>query len=127
MPKLLKPLKGKKNFEALFKEGEKFRSGPIFAVFIRAESADGSLNYVVSVSKRTAKKAVVRNRIKRLLRESFRQLNRSGAFDFEGAPTRLFVAWQSPAKKPGEIHLNVALRSLEKALATLRKKIGAER
>ncbi|MGE5480166.1 MAG: ribonuclease P protein component [Chloroflexota bacterium] len=122
MPKLLKPLKGKKNFDALFKEGVKFRSGPLFAVFLRASSDTVSLNFVASVSKRTAKKAVVRNRIKRLLRESFRKLNSQGAFDFDGAPAALFLSWQLAAKKPSEVSLKDALPAVERAVATLRKK-----
>lgn len=62
-------LKSKKLIERLFDEGQSVSSYPLTLIYLE----DGISNKVgVSVSKRHFKKAVHRNRIKRLLRESYR-------------------------------------------------------
>ncbi len=67
-------LKSKKEIELLFSEGKTISSYPIRLVY-RKTSFDGEIpiKVAVSVSKRHFKKAVDRNRIKRLLRESYRK------------------------------------------------------
>ncbi len=67
----IEPIKGYRNFSEAFKYGKKFSSGPCLASISFAES-DKNLLYGVSVGRRTSKKAVIRNKIKRLLRESLR-------------------------------------------------------
>ncbi len=68
------PLKGYKIFDKVFKSGKRFYSGPAASVicFDLSDSYECKLELGVTVSKRIAKKAVIRNRIKRLLRESAR-------------------------------------------------------
>jgi ribonuclease P protein component len=64
----------KKEIDDLFKEGTSFVFYPVRVVW-RAQAGEGQqhpVSMLVSVPKRKVKKAVQRNRIKRLLREAFR-------------------------------------------------------
>lgn len=67
-------LKSKKIIEALFIEGRSVKSFPLRLVFIETvlPVENVTIQAGVSVSKRNFKRAVSRNRIKRLIRESFR-------------------------------------------------------
>ena len=66
-------LKSKKHIEALFTEGETCSKYPLKMVYKNISfSDDVPVKAGVSVSKRNFKKAVDRNRIKRLLRECYR-------------------------------------------------------
>ena len=77
----LQAIKGKSKFDELFKSSIKIKNKDCLAL-IKTESTQNENNpnanriifYAVAISKKTAKKAVIRNRIKRLIRESFRQL-----------------------------------------------------
>lgn len=74
-------LKGKKIIEKLFVEGTSVSVFPLRLVYLQVSFDDGSkIKTGVSVSKRNFKKAVTRNRIKRLLREVLRQ-NKSEYFN----------------------------------------------
>jgi len=67
-------LKSKKHIEQLFAEGKAVTVYPLRLVYLKTEFNDDSiLKTGVSVSKRLHKTAVARNRIKRLLREAYRQ------------------------------------------------------
>ena len=81
----LKTIKGKKNFDAVFNKKRIFHSKKLIAIvnFRNIEQLSFSENqkaeeiviyYAVLISKRLSKKAVVRNRIKRLLRESIKRV-----------------------------------------------------
>src|SRR5687767_869736 len=68
-------LKSRKHIEALFKGGKSLMCFPLRISYQFSPLADGessSLQIGVSASKRNFKKAVDRNRIKRLLREAYR-------------------------------------------------------
>ena len=69
-------LKSRKQIEQLFNEGEKFSVAPfrIFYSFTTNESAIATL-FGAGVSSKNFKKAVDRNRIKRLIREAWRTQN----------------------------------------------------
>jgi ribonuclease P protein component len=72
----LKPLKGHNAFAEHFPGGKKFYHGDMsLSLRLRDKPAEDVpvLYYGVSVSKRHCKKAVVRNRLKRLMRQSLRQ------------------------------------------------------
>lgn len=65
-------LKSRKQIDALFAGGKSFSVFPVRAVYNFAPATEGDLLVGVSASKRYFKKAVDRNRIKRLLREAYR-------------------------------------------------------
>lgn len=69
----IEKLKSKKLIEQLFAEGKSVSAHPLRLIFIESIFIeDVNLKVGVSVSKRNFKKAVDRNRIKRLLREVYR-------------------------------------------------------
>ncbi len=66
-------LKSKKLIERLFKEGENIKKFPLRFIYLKTDSLqNNSIQASFSVPKRNFKKAVDRNRIKRLLREAYR-------------------------------------------------------
>lgn len=65
-------LKSRKLIEQLFKKGDKMHSGYFKAFYLNQTGSVNSLQLGVGVSGKTFKKAVDRNRIKRLIKESFR-------------------------------------------------------
>lgn len=65
-------LKSQKQIDELFAGGKSVSAFPVRAVYAFAPAAEGKLQVGVSVSKRHFKRAVDRNRIKRLLREAYR-------------------------------------------------------
>ena len=85
-------LKSKKLINQLFAEGESVSSFPIKLIYLQAElPSDVSIQAGVTVPKKNFKSAVKRNRIKRLLRESYR-LNKHLVFNnSKGAFAFLFL------------------------------------
>lgn len=74
-------LKSKKNIEQLFLEGSSVTAFPLRLMYLQTSFKDGAnIKIGVSVSKRNFKKAVDRNRIKRLMREAYR-LNKNSYFN----------------------------------------------
>ncbi|MCB0383412.1 MAG: ribonuclease P protein component [Psychroserpens sp.] len=66
-------LKSQKLIEQLFSEGKSVSAFPLRMVYLKTEFEDGvKFKTGVSASKRNFKKAVDRNRIKRLIREAYR-------------------------------------------------------
>ena len=93
-------LKQKKDITLLFEKGKWRSQGKIRLIFYKfPESTEENivaLNKVgVSVSKRFFKKAVDRNRIKRLLREVYRHNKAEFAAKF-GDSTLAMIFWNSP-------------------------------
>ncbi|MCL8008145.1 ribonuclease P protein component [Gelidibacter japonicus] len=77
----IEKLKGKKLIEKLFSEGQSVAAYPLRLVYLKTNFDDPvKIKTGVSVSKRNFKKAVDRNRIKRLMREAYR-LNKSEYFN----------------------------------------------
>ena len=74
-------LKSKKLIEQLFAEGNSISNYPIKLIYLKTELAfDVSIQASVAVPKKNFKSAVKRNRIKRLMRESYR-LNKPLVFN----------------------------------------------
>lgn len=66
-------LKSRKLIERLFVEGKRFKSFPIQLVYLQTEhDSDYLIQTGFSVPKRHFKRAVDRNKVKRLMREAFR-------------------------------------------------------
>jgi ribonuclease P protein component len=65
-------LKSRKQTELLFSEGKKFTIAPFRFHYLFSNAEKTSLQFGAGVSKRNFKKAVDRNRIKRLMREAYR-------------------------------------------------------
>lgn len=78
-------LSHQKRIDRLFAKGESFIAYPIRVVFCRREEADDDtpVSILVSVSKRKFKRAVKRNRVKRLTREAYR-LHKALFFELVG-------------------------------------------
>ena len=65
-------LKSRKQLDALFKSGKTLTVFPVKMFYALADGQDNPVKAGVGVSKKFFKKAVQRNRIKRLLREAYR-------------------------------------------------------
>lgn len=63
-------LKKKKEFEKVFKKGEKFKESFLFLRLLENNFGDSRFGFIVS--RRVSKKAVARNKLKRMLREIVR-------------------------------------------------------
>lgn len=68
-------LKSQKQIEQLFAEGDSFTEFPFRVVWRLVDSREQPLEIAISVPKKKFPKAVTRNHMKRLLRESYRQRN----------------------------------------------------
>jgi ribonuclease P protein component len=65
-------LKSRKQFEHIFTEGKSFTIFPVKIYYELNQEQDNIIKTGVGVSKKNFRKAVARNRIKRLLREAYR-------------------------------------------------------
>ena len=123
----LKSLKGKKNFEIVFGSGSKKFHKDCSSVFLKYENINNPsqnriIFYAVLISKKVAKKAVVRNRVKRLLRESLRQLLKSSPELFKKFSTIVLI-WKSAPQKPAEIKLNDVMPVVTELLSKMNSEV----
>ena len=65
---------GEKRIESLFSNGQSFVAYPMRVIFAKSSSSDDlpPVSVLISVPKKRIKSAVQRNRIKRLIRETYR-------------------------------------------------------
>jgi len=72
----------KKEIDGLFKQGDSFISYPLRIIYLNQKPLSGAtVSVLISVPKKNIKRAVNRNRIKRLIREAYR-LNKSNIIQF---------------------------------------------
>lgn len=84
---------GTKRVDAIFASGKSFISYPLRVVYLQYEqSLTPKCSILVSVPKKRIKKAVHRNRIKRLVRESYR-LNKKLTYDLDISEQSLDIAF----------------------------------
>lgn len=117
------PLKGNAAFAAVFAQRRRFRSQELLLAVEFTRKNDKPEDYCrprkvragVVVRKKVAPSAVLRNRIKRLLRESLRQCAREHPEWLENIHA-LVAIWDSAPKHPRSIHLCDVLPRMEEAL-----------
>jgi ribonuclease P protein component len=108
----------KKIFESLVHEGRSAFAYPVKAVYLPMELPGGvPFQVAFAVSKKRFRKAVRRNRIKRLLREAFR-LNQH-ALDGSGPVAVLFIY---VAKE--EVPFERLMQQMDKILRQIRQDLG---
>lgn len=98
---LIKPLKGFGAFKDVFEKGRS-KSTAKLTLTIEFGKSD-ILMLGVGISKKRCKKAVTRNRIKRLLRESIRQINKET--DLPENISRMTAFWKYSPEHPKLIKL----------------------
>ena len=76
--------------DALFKSGKSFKQYPIRVMYMPLEESDSAAKLLISVPKKRFKKAVSRNSIKRLIRETYR-LNKPDLIDNWQAQGKYFA------------------------------------
>ncbi len=125
---VLKPIKGKKKFDEFFATARKvyLKDAVIYFTLRRNIGSDEkiTLEYAVTVRKKNARKAVVRNRIKRLLRECLRQLASNETMSKKLVQfDKLIIVWSAAPSHPMLIRLeqvcNTVTELINKAAAGL--------
>ena len=116
-------LKSRKQLEALFSKGKTLLHFPIKVFYLLPETPlDNAVKAGVGASSRSFKKAVQRNRIKRLLREAYR-LNKQPLHQFLEMHNQqlviflLYVDKQMPQKNVIQAKMPFVLERLMKELA----------
>ena len=116
---VVRPLKGQDAFNNVMRSGRRTTSGPLSlsAMSNRELIPIHVLSFGVTIGKKTAKRAVMRNRVKRLLRESIRQVipSRSLQLSTAGIHTVVLV-WRSAPTAPKLLRLIDVKPHVEAAL-----------
>ena len=113
---------GDKRIEILFTKGSGFISYPLRIIYLRDEQKDDyECSVLISVPKKRIKKATDRNRIKRLIRESYR-LNKSLLNNAELAESSLDIAFVYV--KDTESNFSDIQKAMQKALKKITERIN---
>ena len=118
-----KKLKSRKLIKEIFEEKQVVNAYPLRAFYLCKEDLDRPFQVGFSVSKRNFKSAVKRNRIKRLMREAFRQQQDLLSKALTGKEIKvaiLFIFADKEMPNYDQVHAK-----MEKALLKLEKKILA--
>jgi ribonuclease P protein component len=109
----IKPLKGYNAFSKAFENGITKSSKKATITIVYGESE--ILHLGVGIAKKRCKKAVIRNRIKRLLRETFRKLNTEEILPDKIAIITVF--WKVAPSHPMLINLDEVYSEVSKLLS----------
>lgn len=102
-------LNGKKRIAETFRAGKRFSTSAtvLIAVYSKEIETTESVAMMVVVRKKVARKAVVRNRIRRLVRESVRRALASFIAEGRTIPfTSLVFLWNTAPKRPSLLQLD---------------------
>jgi ribonuclease P protein component len=101
-------LKSKKLIESLYQKGNSVKAFPLRMIFLKTKhTSNFPVQMGVSVAKRNFKLAVDRNRIKRLMRESYR-LQKAIVYNNIENPYVFMISYIGKAKVPyQELHLKM--------------------
>ncbi|MCO6466629.1 MAG: ribonuclease P protein component [Bradyrhizobiaceae bacterium] len=128
----VQPLKGFGAFDAILQKGKRFTVGPIgLTVLVTPSAPCTHLEFGVAIGKKTARHAVVRSRVRRLLRVALRTTLRTyGDRLSELGITAIIVIWRKPVARPSSIRLADVQphvqRAFDQMLATLSQRGGAQ-
>ena len=116
----IEKLKGKKLIEQLFEEGRSVSAFPLRLVYMTTPFKDGAkVKTGVSVSKKSFKRAVDRNRIKRLMREAYR-LNKTEYLNNISEPYAFMILYNGkeiPAYSEVEAKMAQLFRAFSKKIS----------
>ena len=112
-----------KNIDSLFESGQTFVSYPLRIIYLlhsENEVSESGISVLISVPKKRIRHSVNRNRIKRLIRESYR-VNKSEIFTYYESKDQLlhiaFLYQSSAIMKYADIE-----KAVKKALDIIRRK-----
>jgi len=121
---LIRPLKGHGAFEAVLRNGRRFTSGAATVTVIQTQdgTSANSLEVGVMVGKRYAAKAVVRTRIRRLLRVSIRRVIAQHEAQVSSKNISVvLLGWRQGRSRPCDIHLSDVYPHVERAMLSALK------
>jgi ribonuclease P protein component len=112
-------LKSRKLIEQLFKEGKSFAVNPFRIYVLTGDSPTTEIKFGVGVSTKNFKKAVDRNRIKRLVREAYRLQKNELQQNLQGKNIQLslffiYTAKDLPVYKDVYDKMKIALQKINK-------------
>ncbi len=129
----VQPLKGYGSFDEVLRRGIQYAVGPIrLTVLVGEPHQDGdTLRLGVGISKRLARNAVIRNRVKRLLRVAAKAVCTQLENHVEQSNiTTMILLWRAPVHRSSEISLQTVLPYVHKAVmkaTTMRNNDGDQR
>ena len=115
-------ISSQKEIDCLFKQGNAFISYPLRVVYLKQKPFSGAwVSVLISVPKRKFKRAVKRNRMKRLIREAYRQKKTALLRDCQEKESGLLIAFLFIGN---ELCRSEDMETaMEKALCILKEKI----
>jgi len=119
--KPVEKLKSRKLIQQLFKEGKSFKNFPFRVIYFQPEKNLSHLQTAFSVSSKIFKKAVDRNRIKRLMREAYRlqKIPLQNELEIKGKYLAVFIIYTAnelPVYDSISEKMAAALQHLEKII-----------
>lgn len=110
---------GKTALDQLFQNGNTFNSYPFKVIWKETSNGNVPIQVVISVPKRLFKKAVHRNRIKRLIREAYRKNKATAYAALDNKKVLLLLIYTAKTimeYKEVEAKTSIALERLNKAV-----------